>query len=141
MKLFLRKAAGRAKKNRIKMLKQDDGMVTKDKGEMENMADTFSGFIHGRSCCATIGTMGSLWTKNFSGNEWGALQGIQGIGDRWCSIPNEATQSSRARRFSCSVLPVKLRNHENGCYQGGAIVVWNMSHATYGEWNTYCFDS
>jgi hypothetical protein len=59
-KLFLRKAAGRAKKNRIKMLKQDDGMVTKDKGEMENMADTFSGFIHGRSCCATIGTMGSL---------------------------------------------------------------------------------
>jgi hypothetical protein len=37
-KFFHRKAAGRARKNRIKMLRQDDGRVMKDKGEMETMA-------------------------------------------------------------------------------------------------------
>jgi hypothetical protein len=37
-KFFHRKAAGRARKNQIKMLRQDDGRVMKDKGEMETMA-------------------------------------------------------------------------------------------------------
>jgi hypothetical protein len=40
-KYFHHKAAHRAKKNKKKMLRKDDGQTTKNKGEMENMAHEF----------------------------------------------------------------------------------------------------
>jgi hypothetical protein len=40
-KFFYHKVAGRAKKNKIKALKKDDGQVTKEKSEMEAMASQF----------------------------------------------------------------------------------------------------
>jgi hypothetical protein len=41
MKFFHRKATRRAKKNKIKLLKKDNGEVTKEKKEMESMARDF----------------------------------------------------------------------------------------------------
>jgi hypothetical protein len=40
-KFFHRKAASRAKKNKIKLLKKGNGEVTKEKKEMESMARDF----------------------------------------------------------------------------------------------------
>jgi hypothetical protein len=40
-KFFHRKVAGRAKKNKIKLLKKEDGVITKDKKEMESLARSF----------------------------------------------------------------------------------------------------
>jgi hypothetical protein len=37
IKFFHRKAAGRVKKNKIKMLKREDGQITKDSKEMATM--------------------------------------------------------------------------------------------------------
>jgi hypothetical protein len=41
---------GRAKKNRIKHLRKDDGQITKERNEMENMTlGNFSASVQGRS--------------------------------------------------------------------------------------------
>jgi hypothetical protein len=40
-KFFHRKATGRGKKNSISLLKKDDGNITKDKEEMEDMTKVF----------------------------------------------------------------------------------------------------
>jgi hypothetical protein len=40
-KFFHRKAAGRAKKNKVKGLQKGDGHLTKDRGEMEQMTHDF----------------------------------------------------------------------------------------------------
>jgi hypothetical protein len=40
-KYFHRKATAKAKKNRVKRLRKDDGQVTQDKKEMEHMVTNF----------------------------------------------------------------------------------------------------
>jgi hypothetical protein len=46
MKYFHRKAADRKKKNTIKLLRKNDGEITKDMKEMESMATDFFKSIH-----------------------------------------------------------------------------------------------
>jgi hypothetical protein len=46
-KYFHRRAAHRAKKNRIKLLRKEDGQTTKIKAEMEGMTGFFYEFVYG----------------------------------------------------------------------------------------------
>jgi hypothetical protein len=116
---FHRKATGRAKKNKIKLMRKEDGQITKDKSEMEEMTCDFFRQLNSADEGVSLIELTQLFEptildktnaylcKEFTDEE---------ISNAMFQIgPLEAP---RPDGFPVRFFPTELEHFENGCKQG-----------------------
>jgi hypothetical protein len=128
-KNFHMKSAGQAKKNKIRRLRKDDGVLTHEKKELEQ-CEIFRNLYQADPGVQPDELL-QLYALHFRGSRRETMQRIFRRGDIKCSISDQSVEAPSSM-VPCEILPAHLGGYEGGRDKGCAGVLHVRSYATRG---------